>query len=106
MKRSTPLRHLRKQGCYLKREGRLHSLWSNPRTGAVEAIPRHVEIVRMASPARFAEISLSPKSLKGEPAVEPRAAARRWLPLMLTGTGFIPGSLNKSCTEENREKLT
>lgn len=44
MKRSTPLRHLRKHGCCLKREGRSHSLWMNPTTGAVEAIPRHIEI--------------------------------------------------------------
>ncbi len=44
MKRSTLLQHLRKHGCYLKREGRAHSLRSNPATGAVEAVPRHMEI--------------------------------------------------------------
>jgi len=44
MKRSTLLKHLRKKGCYLKREGREHSLWCNPHTGEVEAIPRHMEI--------------------------------------------------------------
>lgn len=44
MKKSALLRHLRRHGCYLKREGRSHSLWTNPRTGEVEAIPRHVEI--------------------------------------------------------------
>lgn len=44
MKRSHLLRHLRRHGCYLKREGRAHSLWSSSRTGAVEAVPRHVEI--------------------------------------------------------------
>ncbi|MGH7567802.1 MAG: type II toxin-antitoxin system HicA family toxin [Gemmatimonadales bacterium] len=44
MKRGALLRHLRKYGCYLKREGRSHSLWCNPGTGAVEAIPRHNEI--------------------------------------------------------------
>jgi hypothetical protein len=38
------LRHLRRHGCYLKRQGRAHSLWSNPATGAVEAVPRHQEI--------------------------------------------------------------
>lgn len=38
------MQHLRKHGCYLKREGRRHSLWTNPKTGAVEAVPRHVEI--------------------------------------------------------------
>jgi mRNA interferase HicA len=44
MKRNALLKHLRKDGCYLKREGREHSLWCNPRTGEVEAIPRHAEI--------------------------------------------------------------
>ena len=38
------LRHLRRHGCYLKREGASHSLWCNPTTGAVEGIPRHNEI--------------------------------------------------------------
>jgi hypothetical protein len=28
----------------VKREGRSHSLWINPNTGAVEAVPRHMEI--------------------------------------------------------------
>jgi predicted RNA binding protein YcfA (HicA-like mRNA interferase family) len=44
MKRNSLLRHLRKHGCYLKREGGSHSLWTNPTTGAVEAVPRHTEI--------------------------------------------------------------
>lgn len=45
MKRGDLLRHLRRHGCFLKREGRSHSLWENPATGHVEAIPRHNEIV-------------------------------------------------------------
>ena len=44
MKRSTLLQHLRKYGCYLKREGQSHSLWCNQETGAIEAVPRHSEI--------------------------------------------------------------
>jgi len=44
VKRGDLLRHLRQHGCHLKREGGSHSLWTNPRTGAVEAIPRHNEI--------------------------------------------------------------
>ncbi len=44
MKRSTLLQHLRRHGCYLKREGSAHSLWANPDTGAVEAVLRHTEI--------------------------------------------------------------
>lgn len=44
MKRQALLCHLRKNGCYLKREGGSHSLWVNPLTGAVETVPRHNEI--------------------------------------------------------------
>ncbi len=44
MKRIALLRHLRRHGCHLKREGRSHSLRINPDTGEVEAVPRHTEI--------------------------------------------------------------
>jgi len=44
MKREELLKHLRRHGCYLKREGRSHSLWCNPQTGHIEAVPRHTEL--------------------------------------------------------------
>lgn len=44
MKRAALLRHLRRHGCVLKREGGKHSLWMNAVTGAVETVPRHQEI--------------------------------------------------------------
>ena len=44
MKRRDLERRLRHAGCYLKREGGAHSLWLNPRTGVVEAVPRHAEV--------------------------------------------------------------
>ncbi|MEM1011158.1 MAG: type II toxin-antitoxin system HicA family toxin [Planctomycetota bacterium] len=44
MKTAALLRHLRKHGCFLKREGASHSLWTNPATGHTEAVPRHVEV--------------------------------------------------------------
>lgn len=44
MKRRDLERKLRVAGCYLKREGGSHSLWINPKTGAMEAVPRHNEI--------------------------------------------------------------
>ncbi len=44
MKRRDLERKLRIAGCYLKREGSSHSLWINPKTGVVEAVPRHKEI--------------------------------------------------------------
>jgi len=44
MKREALLKALRKSGCFLKREGSSHSLWCNPQTGHIEAVPRHTEI--------------------------------------------------------------
>jgi len=44
MKRTDLERKLRVAGCYLKREGGSHSLWINPKTGIIEAVPRHQEI--------------------------------------------------------------
>ncbi len=44
MKRRALEKKLRIAGCYLKREGAPHSLWVNPKNGAVEAVPRHNEI--------------------------------------------------------------
>lgn len=44
MKRQALLRHLRRYGCYLKREGAAHSLWINPLNGAIQTVPRHTEI--------------------------------------------------------------
>ncbi len=44
MKRGELLRHLRRRGCFLKREGASHSLWASPNTGRIEAVPRHTEI--------------------------------------------------------------
>jgi mRNA interferase HicA len=44
MKRRDLERKLRIAGCYLKREGSAHALWINPKTGIMEAVPRHTEI--------------------------------------------------------------
>jgi mRNA interferase HicA len=44
VKRGDLLRHLRRHGCQLKREGGSHSLWINPLTGQIEAVPRHTEV--------------------------------------------------------------
>jgi mRNA interferase HicA len=43
LKRRELEKRLRVAGCYLKREEASHSLWTNPSTGVVEALPRHVE---------------------------------------------------------------
>jgi mRNA interferase HicA len=44
MKRRELEKKLRIAGCFLKREGSSHSLWINPKTGVIEAVPRHSEI--------------------------------------------------------------
>jgi mRNA interferase HicA len=44
MKRRDLEKRLRHAGCYLKREGGAHSIWINPKTGAVETVPRHTEV--------------------------------------------------------------
>lgn len=58
MKRSTLLQHLRKHGCHLKREGASHSLWTNPATGAVEAVPRHTEIANKLARKIYRRLSV------------------------------------------------
>ena len=56
MKRHEFLRHLRVNGCILKREGAKHSLYMNPANGVVETVPRHVRLItvwqRDLQPAR------------------------------------------------------
>ena len=59
MKRIALLRHLRQSGCYLKREGASHSLWCNPLTGHVEAVPRHREIPNKLARKICDELSIS-----------------------------------------------
>ena len=44
MKRRDLIRHLQKHGCVLEREGGRHSIWINPASGLIQAIPRHTEI--------------------------------------------------------------
>ena len=50
---------MRQHGCYLKREGSAHSLWCNPGTGAVEAVPRHAEISNRLAIKICRELSIS-----------------------------------------------
>ena len=41
---NTLVRHLRRHGCRLLREGGNHSIWINPETGDHDGLPRHSEI--------------------------------------------------------------
>ncbi len=44
MKRERVLKHLRKYGCQLLREGARHSWWANPAQNKRSAVPRHSEL--------------------------------------------------------------
>ncbi|MBI3779601.1 MAG: type II toxin-antitoxin system HicA family toxin [candidate division NC10 bacterium] len=44
MKRRDLIRELILAGCVLKRRGRKHDLYTNPRTGRSAPVPRHTEI--------------------------------------------------------------
>jgi mRNA interferase HicA len=44
MKRTALIKHLRRNGCILIREGGNHSWWLNPQKNLRSAIPRHSEI--------------------------------------------------------------
>jgi predicted RNA binding protein YcfA (HicA-like mRNA interferase family) len=44
MKRNKLISHLKNQGCELLREGGRHSIWTNPDSGKMTAVPRHNEI--------------------------------------------------------------
>jgi mRNA interferase HicA len=44
MKREALLRHLRRHGCELLREGGRHSWWRNIQQQKRSAVPRHTEI--------------------------------------------------------------
>lgn len=47
MRRDGLLRHVRRHGCVLRREGKEHALWENPQTCHCEAVPRHSEIANL-----------------------------------------------------------
>lgn len=59
MKRQTLIKHLRKNGCYLKREGSSHSLWVNPQNGHIEAVPHHTEIPNLLAKKICRSLSIS-----------------------------------------------
>jgi hypothetical protein len=38
------VRHGRRNGCYVKKEGVDHFLWCNPKTGQIATVPKRLEI--------------------------------------------------------------
>ena len=49
MKRTDLVAHLLKHLCVLEREGGSHSIWRNPATGDIQAVPRHREIKKFTA---------------------------------------------------------
>ena len=58
MKLEGLLRHLRRYGCVLRREGKEHALWENPQTGHAEAVPRHAEISNLLARRMCRKLSI------------------------------------------------
>ncbi len=44
MKRGNFIRELVNAGCYLKRHGKNHDIYANPKNGKQAPVPRHAEI--------------------------------------------------------------
>src|SRR5437016_8090927 len=66
MKREGLLRHLRRHGCVLRREGKEHSLWENPQTGHAEAVPRHAEIANLLAKRICRKLSIPDPTRPGQ----------------------------------------
>ncbi|NQV02218.1 MAG: type II toxin-antitoxin system HicA family toxin [Bacteroidia bacterium] len=49
MKRYNLIRHLRKNGCHLLREGAKHCLYVNPANNKISTVPRHREIKKFTA---------------------------------------------------------
>jgi mRNA interferase HicA len=47
MKREEFMRYLRRYGCFVKREGGSHTIVQNLKNGAMQTVPRHIEIDNM-----------------------------------------------------------
>ena len=58
MKQADLTRHLRKQGCQLKRDTGKHTIWWNPAKECSAAVPRHKEIKEFTARAIFAALEV------------------------------------------------
>jgi len=60
MKRRELLRHLEAEGRHCARDKGPHSVWRNPATGEIQAIPRHVEIDHFLAKKICHRLSIAP----------------------------------------------
>jgi hypothetical protein len=57
MKNGALLKILKAQGCVFLKHGKKHDVYTNPRTGVKERIPRHPEINEMLAKAIIRKLS-------------------------------------------------
>lgn len=60
MKRQALIRHLKKNGCLLMREGKRHSVYLNPSKGKTSTVPRHTEIVDILARKICKDLDVTP----------------------------------------------
>jgi len=65
MKRLKLTNHLERNGCYLVREGKRHSVYFNPQNDRITAVPRHNEISDMLAEKICKDLGL-PKMRSGK----------------------------------------
>ncbi|MGK7397630.1 MAG: type II toxin-antitoxin system HicA family toxin [Candidatus Cyclobacteriaceae bacterium M3_2C_046] len=58
MKRNALLKHLKRNGCFLLREGKKHSIFINPANGKEAPVPRHTEIKNIIGMAVCKELEI------------------------------------------------
>jgi mRNA interferase HicA len=75
MKRRALIRHLRKHGCELLREGGRHSIYWHPQSEKTVPVPRHAEIADLLARHIFEELGIpapgEEQSKKGEGSESP-----------------------------------
>lgn len=60
VKRTDLERHLREQGCVLRREGAKHAVWWNPHAGLQSTVPRHRELPLTTARAICRQLGVAP----------------------------------------------
>jgi len=65
MKRGKLIQHLKKQGIYLLREGKKHSVYYNPKNEKISTIPRHSDVKKFMAQKICKDLDISPQKGDG-----------------------------------------
>lgn len=65
MKRRALLKHLRRHGCELLREGKQHSVYFNPTNRRTSSVPRHAEIANKLARKICKDLGIPPIAQHG-----------------------------------------